>query len=248
MGLSGDRVSAQLLGDTFEALRRAKALATVRREIGKFARRMGFERYAYALRIAAPTLPPKHYAMTDYPRAWGERYIARGYFKLDPIVVHCERSALPAIWDEAAFHERPACEFWEEARSYGLRSGLSIAVHGGPAAVGVFSLSRDRSLDVGGEDLAALIGRASVFATLLQHSILEVRSPLRSPWPTSPLTRREIECLKWTVDGKTAWEIGQILGIAERTVGFHLYNVLAKLGATNKTQAAARALALKLLA
>jgi len=247
MGLSGERVSAELLGDTFDALGGAHALGTLRREVAKFTRQMGFDRFAYALRVVAPSLPAKHYAMTDYPRAWGERYLARGYFKLDPIIVHCERSPLPALWDDGAFHDRRACEFWEEARSFGLRSGLSIAVRDGPAAIGVFSLSRDKRLDVRGEDLAALVGRASVFATLLQHAVSRIRSPPRTPWPTSPLTMREVECLKWTIDGKTAWEIGQILGITERTVRFHLYNVLPKLGAANKAQAAARALASRLL-
>jgi LuxR family transcriptional regulator, quorum-sensing system regulator SolR len=247
MERSGDRVSAELLGDTFEALGHARALGTLRREIAKFTQQMGFDRFAYALRVTAPSLPPEQYAMTDYPAAWGERYIARGYFKLDPIVVHCERSSLPALWDEDAFHDPRASEFWEEADSYGLRSGLSIAVRDGSAALGVFSLSRDKRLDARGADLAALIGRASVFATILQHAVSRIRSPLRSSWPTSSLTAREVECLKWTIDGKTAREIGQILGITERTVGFHLSNVMPKLGAANKAQAAARALALNLL-
>lgn len=238
---------AQLLGDTYEVMERARAHATLHGEACKFARRMGFERYAYAVRFKAPSLPTREFTMTDYPAAWGERYLAQGYFALDPIVAHCEHSALPALWDEAAFHANPTQPFWEEARSYGLRSGVSLAVHTGGGAVGVFSLSRDKPLDGEGEGLASLVGRLQVFATLLQSAIVRIGSPWRPPWPTSPLTARELECLKWTVDGKTAWEIGQILRIGERTVAYHLGNVRQKLGAANKAEAAARAVALQLL-
>jgi DNA-binding NarL/FixJ family response regulator len=36
------------------------------------------------------------------------------------------------------------------------------------------------------------------------------------------LTPREKECLRWTMDGKTAWELGKILGITEQTAVRHL--------------------------
>ena len=35
------------------------------------------------------------------------------------------------------------------------------------------------------------------------------------------LSARELDCLKWTAEGKTAWEASVILGITERTVRFH---------------------------
>ena len=247
MELSGDRVSRELLGDAFDALRRARAVGPLRREMGKFARRMGFERFAFSLRVTAPSLPPSHFAVTNYPAAWGERYLARGYFKVDPVAVHCECSALSAVWYEQASHGSRTGPFWEEAGAFGLRSGLSLRVHAGAGAVGVFSLSRDQRLDLCGEDLAALIGRAHVFAGCVQHCLSRLGPLVAMPWPANPLTLRERECLKWTVDGKTAWEIGHILGIAERTANFHIYNAMRKLEATNKTQAAVRALELELL-
>lgn len=57
-----------------------------------------------------------------------------------------------------------------------------------------------------------------------------------------PLTPREIEVLTWAARGKTAWEIGEILGIAKRTVDEHTQSASRKLGAANRTQAVAIAL------
>jgi LuxR family transcriptional regulator, quorum-sensing system regulator SolR len=61
------------------------------------------------------------------------------------------------------------------------------------------------------------------------------------------LTAREKEVLCWTAEGKTAYEISLILSISERTICFHINNVVSKLGASNKTQAAVKAAALGML-
>lgn len=55
------------------------------------------------------------------------------------------------------------------------------------------------------------------------------------------LSARELDCLKWTAEGKTAWEASVILGITERTVRFHLNAAREKLQCTTTTQAVAKA-------
>ena len=45
-----------------------------------------------------------------------------------------------------------------------------------------------------------------------------------------PLTERERTCLQWVAVGKTSWETGRIIGVAERTVNFHIQNACRKLG------------------
>ncbi|MGA2894197.1 MAG: helix-turn-helix transcriptional regulator [Xanthobacteraceae bacterium] len=56
------------------------------------------------------------------------------------------------------------------------------------------------------------------------------------------LTAREIEVLRWAANGKSAWEIGEILHIAKRTVDAHAQTAAGKLGAANRTHAVALAL------
>ncbi len=64
----------------------------------------------------------------------------------------------------------------------------------------------------------------------------------RVPEANPRITEREIECLQWASIGKTAWEISMILGISERTVGFHLTNAATKFEANNRTHAVSIAL------
>ena len=55
------------------------------------------------------------------------------------------------------------------------------------------------------------------------------------------LTSREIEVLTWVAHGKSAWEIGEILDIAKRTVDEHVQTAVRKIGAVNRAHAVALA-------
>lgn len=240
-------MTLKLLCDAYDALERAKNSDELRVEMSRFAKDMGFEHFAYALTINAPSLRPQQYFINGFPPQWVAQYLERGYFKVDPLIKHAESSALPAIWSDQMFHDGKSGEFWEEAQAFGLQAGLSFAVHEQPGVTGIFSLARDKVLDLQGLDLAALVGRAQMFASLLHHAVTRIDLPKLLPEQSAQLTAREQECLRWAADGKTAWEIGQILNIAERTAVFHVNNVIQKLGASNKTQAIVRAVALKLV-
>ena len=61
------------------------------------------------------------------------------------------------------------------------------------------------------------------------------------------LTPREIECLAWASNGKSEWEISQILGISEHTSEKHMINARKKMGALTRTHAVAEAIRLGLI-
>ena len=56
------------------------------------------------------------------------------------------------------------------------------------------------------------------------------------------LSNREREVLLWLKRGKSSWEIAVILNITERTVNFHVRNIMVKLNAVSRTQAVAVAI------
>jgi DNA-binding CsgD family transcriptional regulator len=68
-----------------------------------------------------------------------------------------------------------------------------------------------------------------------------------NPSDEAAVTARELECLKWIAQGKTAWEASVILGISERTVRFHLNSAREKLCCINTTQAVAKAVSDQLI-
>jgi LuxR family quorum-sensing system transcriptional regulator SolR len=240
-------VTTRVLSEVYTALMGATSTEQLREEMEKFTKQMGFDAFAYVMTVTAPSLRAQQYIIHGYPKEWAARYISRDYFKVDPLVLKAGGSVLPAIWDATTFEDADSSAFWEEARSFGVGAGMSIVLHEQPGVQGIFSLSRDRVIDHTGHDLAALIGRTQMFASLVHHAVCRIDLPTLLPEASTMLTARERECLKWSADGKTAWEIGQILGISERTAVFHINNIVQKLGAANKTQAIVRAVALRLI-
>jgi DNA-binding NarL/FixJ family response regulator len=62
------------------------------------------------------------------------------------------------------------------------------------------------------------------------------------PAARSPLTTRELETLRWVVEGHTNAWIARKLWVTEQTVKFHLTNIYRKLGVANRTEASHYAL------
>lgn len=72
--------------------------------------------------------------------------------------------------------------------------------------------------------------------------MLDIRSQDDQSSQDKALTVREIEILEQVALGKTNQEIADELFVSERTVRTHITNILAKLGLSNRTQAALYAL------
>jgi DNA-binding NarL/FixJ family response regulator len=111
--------------------------------------------------------------------------------------------------------------------------------------------------DVSSDRLVEAIAAAARDESVLQPSVAAkvlarfARLPADdgpAPQPlVVPLSDRELEVLRRLADGRSNREIAADLFLAEGTVKNHVTNVLAKLGARDRTQAALRARALDLL-
>ena len=89
------------------------------------------------------------------------------------------------------------------------------------------------------EELESAIRKVHGGARLIPGSVAE---RLAARMSSSELTSRELEVLKQIVDGKSNKEIANELSISEATVKSHINNILSKLGVSDRTQAATRAL------
>jgi DNA-binding NarL/FixJ family response regulator len=111
--------------------------------------------------------------------------------------------------------------------------------------------------DVSSERLVEAIGAAARGESVLQPSVAakviarfaqlpDEATPRPQPLVV-PLSDRELEIVRLLADGRSNREIATALFLAEGTVKNHVTNVLAKLGARDRTQAALRARALGLV-
>jgi DNA-binding CsgD family transcriptional regulator len=160
----------------------------------------------------------------------------------DPVMQHCKRQSLPIIWDQGTYTSQGQGELWEEQARYGYQTGIAMALHLPEGRHFMLGVDRDRALPSDRHELTRVVADLQLFAVHALDAAMRVLVPSAASPDAPSLTPRELEALRWTMDGKTAWEVGSILGITERTAVLHLNNAMRKLGCVNKHQAVLKAL------
>lgn len=209
---------------------------------GEFAQSLGFEHFIYG---AYFPLVENIVILNGFPDPWREHYDSAGYMYSDPTVKHCSVNTSAIEWSQLAVAKgrrgTAEREVMGEAMVYGLRQGVSLPVHGPGAEWGMMSLSSP-------ERYSATMVQDTRFHTQFiaqaaHEALKRVVNGDGTAARESQLTARECECLQWTANGKTAWEISKILNLSESTVTFHLKNAINKMEVTNRPQAVAKAVA-----
>ena len=111
----------------------------------------------------------------------------------------------------------------------------------------VLGVDRDKPIPADRHAVTRLVADLQLFAVHAQDAAQRILAPPASVPGAPSLTPRELETLRWTMEGKTAWEVGSVLGISERTAALHVNNATHKLGCVNKHQAVLKALRLGLI-
>ncbi len=212
-------------------------------KIAEIARDLGFKYCGYRIQIPVPVSYPIAIKFQNYPQAWVEHYEACNYSEIDPILKHASASNKLLIWPDKFCCNSKICE---DARSHGLCFGWAKPSRDANGTIAILTLARNAGR-LKKADLLTNNVRMSDLAEMAHAGMAKLVLSKHAPEANAKITVREKEILRWTAAGKTAYEIGQILLISENTVVFHLKNVLIKLKASNKIQAAVKATALGLL-
>ncbi len=180
---------------------------------------------------------------------WPTRYCEAGYASVDPRVTLSSRRLTPVIWDMADVEaEAPSTRrFLADMARQRTRSGFAVSFrHASDWRVVVaFDSAVSPLEDVRCASIVATMGNLMLIAAQLHERVLRPRRDVLADGAREAgnLTHREQQCLRMAANGLTSGDIGGKLGIAERTVNFHMNNVLRKLDALNRPEAIAKALA-----
>lgn len=210
----------------------------------------GFDRFQYGARIPTSFVKPYYIFISSYQNEWRDRYLAEGYMSIDPAVLYCATHLTPFSWDRIKQQEKSdktIRQFMGEASEFGLNSGVSIPVHSAQGEFAMFSMASSLDQERANTQIIEVLPFVHLFTAYLHETVRKIFEKQVLPLSKVQLTNRERECLLWTAEGKTAWEISQILKVSERTVVFHLQNVADKLNVVNRQQAVARAVSLGII-
>ena len=235
-----------LQGDYLSVLE-AKDQAQFRSVVIRFAQQLGFETVSASAIVDQPGASPEFVAIHNTPLAFEQTFDDVAIGRRDPVMQHCRRNTVPIVWGQKTYLEKGAIDLWDAQAQYGYRNGIAMALHLPDGRHFFFGVDRDQELPADRLELTRLVADLQLFAVHAQDTAMRVlvSEALRPERPS--ITPRELEVLRWTMEAKTAWEVGVLLSITERTVIQHLQNAMRKLECNSKHQAVLKALRLGLI-
>lgn len=218
-------------------------------EVVRFAQSLGFSTVSAMAVVDRSVSGPEFHVVDNTPPAFTQVYHDTELARLDPVMQHCKRAAIPIIWDQETYAAKGFGEMWEHQAHYGYRTGIALAIHLPDGRHFFIGVDRDKPLSSNPKILTRIVADLQLFAVHAQDVAFRILAPNGKPTAENvpSLTPRELEALRWTMDGKTAWEVGAIMSISERTAVLHIQNAMHKLDSVNKHQAVLKALRLGLL-
>jgi DNA-binding NarL/FixJ family response regulator len=156
--------------------------------------------------------------------------------------LHDGHGGSPDRWHEAAAH-------WEKLSfphpaAYARRRLAEALLHsaeGTSAAARELAAACDTATTLGAGPLLRSIQGLAERARIVLPGPAAVAQARAQAGPADNLTKRERQVLTLLADGLSNRRIAQDLFISQKTVSVHISHILAKLGVTNRTEAAAAA-------
>jgi len=178
----------------------------------------------------------------SYPDEWLRLYWQNSYYEVDPVFRSALRSPGTSHWKATYSTATSAKEqdFIQAAREFGLGDGITTA--SSDKACGVATFCSFAGMD--GIDVERYLKLVEYLGQHLHLALMRTEPRHASVLDkcVKQLTVRELTILNWMKNGKTNWEIAQILGVTERTIRFHVESIFSKLDVTSRSQAVATAL------
>jgi DNA-binding CsgD family transcriptional regulator len=216
-------------------------------ELIAFTRRLGFETMSAMLVIDHMLGEAEFITVDNTPRAYKDSFRNPLNGRRDPVMQHCKRQSVPIIWSQDTYVTSGLGDKWEEQSRFGISNGIALALHMPEGRHFFLGVERDQPVPSDPGELTRVVADLQLFAVYAQDAALRILVPGQGDPSLPSLTPRELESLRWTMEGKTAWEVGNVLGITERTAALHVNNATHKLGCVNKHQAVLKALRLGML-
>jgi DNA-binding CsgD family transcriptional regulator len=226
------------LGD-YDDVHSASDGAALHAGLLNFAGRMEFERFNAVLVDDRPGQPRRVHTLGNTPTEYLAISSSVDVGARDPVAQRLKVDGRPFVYDQST---------WETQAAFGYSTGISVGLHTGTGMHFYCGMDRTRRLPPAEVARTRLLADLHMLAAYAQQAACRVFAPLFDGNASAlKLTPRERECLSWARQGKSAWDVGMILGISANTVKYHWENARKKLEVDNTQLAAARAKELRLI-
>lgn len=235
--------------DTIRNIQACRDITEMKGILATVQTKLAFQFFLYGVALPSGFTNIRHFIITNYPEPWMQEYTERNYATIDPVVKHCSEHRDPCFWNVNLKSDNPEVRsFFKTAAEFGLVSGISVGMHSNSGGFNIFSLATNRMLQSDTDEALEVVFYINALFPYIHEAVKNLSSYQHTEAHKPELTPREIDCLIWSAEGKTADEIAQILSISAPTATFHLKNAINKLEVTNRNQAIAKAVLYGLIA
>lgn len=232
----------------FLAVSQAQDLDALQRALVDFAHRRDFGLVNLVLLLGDRHAKGTTRVVGNTPEAYVAASRDNDNANRDPMNQRLMRQHTPFFWDQGLYAQEDAGDIWERQAPFGYRCGAAAALHLPGNEHVMVGVDRDKPLPTHERDRVRLLAE-------LQLLVVHAREAAERLLPFTPVTpadmpalnARELECLRWTMHGKSAPVAAQIIGLSAATVNYHLQSAMRKLNVGSKHQAVTLAVALGLL-
>lgn len=187
-------------------------------------------------------------SLGNTPEAYLEAAKNLGDARRDPVMAQLMQESAPIVYDQHTYVAAGAGDLWEMQAAFGYKTGIAVKLHLPGDKHFLLGVDREEPLPEPGTQLMLMVAGLQLLAAHALTAADRLLSPkIQKKHSLPKLTKRELDVLSWTSQGKTAWEVSVILGMSEKTVNFHLGNAMRKLEVTSKYQAVLKCVAAGLL-
>ena len=229
------------------SVHKARNREEFRSEVVRFSQQLGFDTVSAVTVIDHPAAEPEFLAVDNAPDAYRDCRDDAARGRADPVLQQCKHNSVPIIWNQDTYVRRGLGALWESQAHYGYRTGVGLALHLPEGRHFVIGVDRAQAMPRDPATVTRIVADLQLFAVHAQDAAQRILLPPSAQPERPALTPRALEALRWTLDGRTAWEVGEAMGISERTANLHISNAMHKLGCNSKHQAVLKALRLGLI-
>ena len=229
---------------TFLDVSQSPDLEAFEKGLLQFGGELGFGMVSATLISELPDATTAIRTLHNAPPGYSEKLTADGDdSRRDPALRLVKRVNTPFFYDQSFYVDAGAADLWEEQAMYGFKTGIAVSLRTQGNTQFLLGFDRGEPLPTQDERRTRLLADLMLVAVHAQDAACRLLQPGKPSGSAPVLTKRELEILKWTAAGKTAWEVSRLLGISVHTVTYHMRRILAKLDASNKHKAVLNAMA-----
>jgi DNA-binding CsgD family transcriptional regulator len=151
------------------------------------------------------------------------------------------------IYDQDFYVNAQAGDLWEVHAPFGYRTGIAFSLLMPDYRRLLLGVDRDEALPKDPVRLNRMIADLQLLAVHAQDAAARLLLPRYADVDKPKLQPRQLEILRLTREGKSAWVVGSLLGISENTVNYHMKQLFRVLEVSTKHQAVSKAEAWGLL-